>query len=50
MIDALADGAALAAGIDLPAYTHIVARVPEPLRAALLADLAGAPAPAAPAQ
>ena len=50
MIDALANGAALAAGIDLPAYTHIVARVPEALRAALLADLASAPAPAAPAQ
>jgi hypothetical protein len=50
MIDALAHGASLAAGIDLPAYTHIVARVPDALRAALLADLAGAPSPAAPAQ
>lgn len=39
MIAALAGGAGLAAGIDLPAYTHSIERVPEALRAALLADL-----------
>jgi Protein of unknown function (DUF3501) len=41
MSAALAGGAALAAGIDLPAYSHSVEPVPERLRAALLADLAG---------
>jgi hypothetical protein len=40
MIASLKSGAALAAGIDLPAYTQIVEQVPDPLRAALLADLA----------
>jgi hypothetical protein len=43
MIAALRGGAGLAAGIDLPSYTHRVDPVPTPLRAALLADLAGAP-------
>lgn len=43
MIAALEAGAGLAAGIDLPAYHYEIARVPAPLRAALLADLAGAP-------
>ena len=42
MIDGLRGGAVLAAGIDLPAYTHRVDPVPAPLRAALLADLPGA--------
>ena len=32
-------GAALAAGIDLPAYTHVVPAVPEALRTALVLDL-----------
>ena len=50
MIAGLGSGAGLAAGIDLPAYTYNVARVPEPLRAALLADLAGGAPSAAPAQ
>ena len=40
MIAALKSGAALAAGIDLPAYRHSVDPVPAGLRAALLADLA----------
>lgn len=40
MVEGLKSGAALAAGIDLPAYTQTVDRVPEELRAALLADLA----------
>ena len=40
MIAALKGGAALSAGIDLPAYEHTVDRVPEDLRAVLLADLA----------
>ena len=44
MIAGLRGGAMLAAGIDLPAYMHRVDPVPVPLRAALLADLAGAPA------
>jgi hypothetical protein len=39
MIAALAGGAGLAAGIDLPAYAYSIERVPEALRAALLADL-----------
>jgi hypothetical protein len=39
MIASLKAGAALAAGIDLPAYAQLVDPVPEPLRAALLADL-----------
>jgi hypothetical protein len=42
MIAGLRGGGMLAAGIDLPAYTHRVDPVPAPLRAALLADLAGA--------
>jgi hypothetical protein len=49
MINALASGAPLAAGIDLPAYNHSVTVVPDALRVALLADLAGGAA-AAPAQ
>ena len=40
MLEGLKAGAALAAGIDLPAYTHTVDRVPEELLTALLADLA----------
>jgi hypothetical protein len=40
MVQGLKTGAALAAGIDLPAYTHTVDRAPEELRTALLADLA----------
>jgi len=44
MIAGLRAGAGLAAGIDLPAYAHQVDPVPAPLRAALLVDLAGAPA------
>jgi Protein of unknown function (DUF3501) len=40
MIASVKAGAALAAGIDLPAYTQIVDPVPEQLRAALLVDLA----------
>ncbi len=40
MIASLKSGAALAAGIDLPAYRHAVDPVPPGLRAALLADLA----------
>jgi len=43
MIAALAAGAPLAAGVDLPAYSHALERVPEALRAALLADLGVAP-------
>jgi len=39
MIAGLKAGAALAAGIDLPAYHHSVDPVPAALRAALLADL-----------
>jgi hypothetical protein len=38
MIAALKGGAALAAGVDLPAYRHGVDPVPDALRAALLAD------------
>ena len=40
MIAGLKSGAALAAGVDLPAYPHSVDPVPAKLRAALLADLA----------
>jgi Protein of unknown function (DUF3501) len=40
MIVTLKSGAPLAAGIDLPAYKQVVDPVPEPLRVALLADLA----------
>ncbi len=39
MIAGLKSGAALAAGIDLPAYRHMVDPVPAGLRSALLADL-----------
>jgi hypothetical protein len=39
MIAALKGGAALAAGIDLPAYQAVVEQVPEATRRALLADL-----------
>jgi hypothetical protein len=39
MIATLKSGATLAAGIDLPAYMHVVDPVPEALRAVLLADL-----------
>jgi hypothetical protein len=39
MVAALRAGAALAAGIDLPAYTHCIEPVPASLRAALLLDL-----------
>ncbi len=40
IVEGLKAGAALAAGIDLPAYTHTVDRAPEDLVTALLADLA----------
>jgi hypothetical protein len=40
MIERLKAGAALAAGVDLPAYRHSVEPVPESLRAALLEDFA----------
>jgi hypothetical protein len=40
MIAALRAGAALAAGVDHPAYRHSVDPLPEPLRAELLADFA----------
>ena len=40
MIAALKGGAPLALGTDHPAYAFTLARVPEPLRQALLADLA----------
>jgi hypothetical protein len=40
MVAGLKSGAALAAGIDLPAYLHTLDPVPTELRAALLADLA----------
>jgi hypothetical protein len=40
MVAALKSGAALAAGIDLPAYLQTVDPVPDSLRNALLADLA----------
>jgi hypothetical protein len=40
MIESFRSGAALAAGIDLPAYRHTVDPVPAGLRQALLADLA----------
>ena len=43
MIAGLRGGAVLTAGIDLPSYAHRVDPVPAPLRAALLADLAGPP-------
>ena len=39
MVAALKLGAALAAGIDHPAYLHTVAQVPVTLRELLLADL-----------
>jgi hypothetical protein len=39
MAAALKSGAALSAGIDLPAYQHVLESVPENVRAALLADL-----------
>jgi len=39
MIESLKSGAALAAGIDLPAYLRTVDPLPAPLRAVLLADL-----------
>jgi len=39
MIESLRSGAALAAGIDLPAYLRTVDPLPAPLRAVLLADL-----------
>jgi len=39
MAASLKRGAALSAGIDLPAYAHTVDPVPDTLRAALLADL-----------
>jgi len=39
MIENLKSGAALAAGIDLPAYLRTVDPLPAPLRAVLLADL-----------
>jgi len=39
MIECLKSGAALAAGIDLPAYLRTVDPLPAPLRAVLLADL-----------
>jgi hypothetical protein len=39
MAASLKSGAALAAGIDLPAYRHSVDPVPEQLRAALVRDL-----------
>ena len=38
LIERLRQGAALAAGVDLPAYRHSVEPVPESLRAALLED------------
>jgi hypothetical protein len=38
MIERLRSGAALAAGVDLPAYRHSVEPVPEALRSALLED------------
>jgi hypothetical protein len=38
MIERLKSGAALAAGVDLPAYRHSIDPLPDPLRAALLAD------------
>lgn len=40
MIAALAQGAALSAGIDHERYHHAIEPVPEPTRAALMADLA----------
>jgi hypothetical protein len=40
MIERLKAGAALAAGVDLPAYRHSVEPLPERLRAALLEDFA----------
>jgi Protein of unknown function (DUF3501) len=40
MVASLKSGAALAAGIDLPAYLHTLEPVPAEMRAALLADLA----------
>jgi hypothetical protein len=39
MIGALRGGAALAVGIDHEHYRHAITPVPEPVRAALLADL-----------
>lgn len=40
MVKAVKQGAAIAMGIDHPAYTHAVGRLPETARTALVADLA----------
>ena len=40
MVAALRGGAALSVGVDHPNYQHEVAALPDPMRAALLADLA----------
>ncbi|HEX5209487.1 MAG TPA: DUF3501 family protein, partial [Steroidobacteraceae bacterium] len=39
MISSLKGGAALAAGVDHDRYRHAIGPVPEPVRAALVADL-----------